>query len=318
MNLQGERLTRLPTPIKALIEPTEQKLSELEYIATEARQELYLNAWRSFYTSCPNYLFPTDRAAVEDEFGPRRTEDVSTQSYENTKHAVQQNRENVLQANKGRLDSVLLTATDTTTYRNKLARECHNTVKRLDAYADVFTDLDAQSYSPCLPLPGFWPERKVDEPAQVGAALGLLDFLKYAHAHFWANEASSTSDLPEVAGIAASLQQRFDTSPPTLQKIRFCNGFSPEDADRVALEIELIDDKGNYTGLRGVAPGRLCGFYKTLRDEQKVSGNLEILRDYFAERYLKRPVPSKPAPNTYIAQNTATETKTALNRLFLK
>ena len=270
----------------------------------DAYQVEYLNAWQRFYADHRHYLFPDDRAAPE--YASPRWEDVSTLSYERTTEAVKQTRQDVLQSNKERLDSVLFTATSPTTRQHKLAHECHDTAARLNQYeADVFADLTAAIYAPCLPAPGFQPERRVDDPATVGAALGLLDFLAYVCAEYKTNYLPPTPEPPAATPDA-----------PTIQKIRFTNEFSAEDADLVALKIDLIDKNGDYIGLPGVAPGRLCGFYKTLRDEEKVSGNLEILRDYFAERYLKRPVPSKPAPETFIAQKTATETKTALNRLF--
>lgn len=311
MNPSLELSNALPNE-QAQVEEAEQLLNRLQYLDLDAYQAEYLNAWQAFYNNHRYYLFPDDRAAQEYE--PLRSEDVSTLSYRRTAEAVKQTRQDVLQGNKERLDSMLFTATSPITHRHKLAHECYNTAERLKRYeADVFTDLTAATYTPCLPpIYSSWPERRVDEPATVGAALGLLDFLAYVCAEYKTSQ-SSTPAHPTVTRTPDA-----DTDSPSIQKTRFINGFSAEDADRVAFEIDLIDAQGNYTGLLGIAPGRLCGFYKMLKDEKKISGNLEILRDYFAMRYLKHPVRSKPAPQTHIAKDTATETKTVLYRLFPK
>jgi len=102
------------------------------------------------------------------------------------------------------------------------------------------------------------------------------------------------------------------------KKVRFCNGFRPEDADSVAREIGLIDENSNIDAALTYKVGRLCGFYKQLKTAKKVNGSLEILRDYFAERYKMEPITSKPNPKAYIAVDTAEETETALKQLFLK
>jgi hypothetical protein len=195
VNLSLELLNALPDE-QAQVEAAEQVLHRLQCLDLDAYQAEYLNAWQRFYTDHRHYLFPDDRAAPEDRLP--RSEDVSALSYERTAHDVKQTRQDVLQSNKEQLDGVLSTATGSTTRRNKLAHKCNTTAALLAAYADVFADLTAATYIPCLPASGFRPERRVDEPATVGAALGLLDFLIYAYAEY------KTSQLPTTVPPAAT------------------------------------------------------------------------------------------------------------------
>ena len=210
MNLPSELLNALPDE-QAKAEAPEQVLHRLQRLDLDAYQVEYLNAWQRFYADHRHYLFPDDRAAPE--YASPRWEDVSTLSYERTTEAVKQTRQDVLQSNKERLDSVLFTATSPTTRQHKLAHECHDTAARLNQYeADVFADLTAAIYAPCLPAPGFQPERRVDDPATVGAALGLLDFLIYAHAQFWATQPKVVS-LTEAAPNQSPTTVRLVNTP---------------------------------------------------------------------------------------------------------
>lgn len=106
-------------------------------------------------------------------------------------------------------------------------------------------------------------------------------------------------------------------TPPAVNKVVFRNRFTLEDADRIAHDINLTDEAGYYSGLAGVAAGRLCGFYWQLKSEEKVSGSLELLRDYFAMRYLKRLISSKPNMNSQVAKDMAVDTSNALKKLSL-
>lgn len=103
--------------------------------------------------------------------------------------------------------------------------------------------------------------------------------------------------------------------PQARQAVSFRLGFTAENADQLAVCVGLIDEQGNYVGMPGVAAGRLYGFYWALRNKKKVNGSLELLRDYFALRYLKKLIPSKPNGNSNVAQDMIADTESALKRL---
>ena len=160
--------------------------------------------------------------------------------------------------------------------------------------------------------------REILAPAKAGAMLAKIDLFRLRWQDFHEAEKQVLAatpvpplDTPAVAGNGPAV-------PIVGKKTPFCNGFRPEDADLIAREIGLINESGNIDALLTYKVGRLCGFYKQLQTEKKVAGNLEKLRDYFAERYKMEPISSKPNPKSYIALDTATETHTALKRLFLK
>ena len=113
----------------------------------------------------------------------------------------------------------------------------------------------------------------------------------------------------------ASDQTEAMNEPATRQKVTFRSGFTVENADQLAADVGLIDEQGNYIGMPGVAAGRLYGFYWALRNKKKVNGSLELLRDYFALRYLKKPITSKPNGNSNVAEDMITDTENALKRL---
>ena len=133
--------------------------------------------------------------------------------------------------------------------------------------------------------------------------------------------------ISDTAVIQASLT---DVEQPTGQanKNKVSSGFSPfeealnfteEMADQVAIEIELIDELGNYcadNGNGGKKAGRLCGFYWQLKTSKKVTGNLEQLRDYFFSRYLGEVSKTSPDTSSKVARETSKATEKALNRLF--
>ena len=96
--------------------------------------------------------------------------------------------------------------------------------------------------------------------------------------------------------------------PQARQAVSFRLGFTAENADQLAVCVGLIDEQGNYVGMPGVAAGRLYGFYWALRNKKKVNGSLELLRDYFALRYLKKLIPSKPNGNSNVAQDMIADT----------
>jgi len=197
VNLPLNLLNTLPDE-RAQMEAAEQVLYRLQCLDLGTHQAEYLNAWQHFYADNQHYLFPDDRAATE--YTPPRLEDVSALSYERTAHAVKQTRQDVLQGNKERLGRELATATQPTTYRQKLAHTCHATATLLAAYADVFADLTAATYTPCLPpIFSSRPERRVDEPATVGAALGLVDFLAYACAEYKTSQSTDLTTAPPPA-----------------------------------------------------------------------------------------------------------------------
>lgn len=145
-------------------------------------------------------------------------------------------------------------------------------------------------------------------PATVGKVLGLVDWFQHCLAAVEQAEQPIKAKSKEPAQRSLQREQRTE--------VKFRNEFTSNHADKIAFEVELIDKEGNYRGVPGKRVSRLCGFYWRLRQEGKVEGSLEALRDFFAERYLKEPITSAPSMAPTAATDMADDVKDALKRLF--
>lgn len=294
--------------------PTWEKVAVL---TADEYEQRYLAAWEKFYQAHPYYLYPDDR--LSQEYEARRLEEVSALSYERTAHAVQQARATTLERLTRQADEVLANTTGNAA-RSILAallweatgfiscctlqaatHPTENETERKKRILDerpVFETIQASRFAPRLPGWSGKPDYIVDEPERVGGILGQLEHFSNLRAQFLAAE------LPQPA--------------PTSQKLGvgiFRPGFNDEVADWIASEVRLIDSAGNYIGKPGFSASRLCGFYWQLREAEIVAGNLEELRDYFAMRYLKCPISTKPSMTTAIANAMAVDTKKVIKRL---
>ena len=144
-------------------------------------------------------------------------------------------------------------------------------------------------------------------PAAVGKVLGMVDWFQDCLAACVQAEQPIKAKPEEPAQCALQREQRTG--------VKFRNGFDVDGADKIAEDVELIDNEGKYRGVWGKRASRLYGFYWQLKEEGKVEGSLEALRDFFAERYLKAPIPSKPSMTT-TASDMADDVKDAIKRLF--
>lgn len=121
--------------------------------------------------------------------------------------------------------------------------------------------------------------------------------------------------------VAIGTQEKIQPIPPSMPKAAFTpfkpgSDFTDEVADYVAFTIGLIDEKGDYSGKAGKKAARLCGFYWQLQQKGKVRGTLEELRDYFAARYLKHGLTTKPTMSPNAAQEVADDTERVLKQPF--
>jgi len=148
-------------------------------------------------------------------------------------------------------------------------------------------------------------------PATVGKMLGMLDWFQHCLAAYEQEKPTEEQEKVKVADAAL-----FPSQVEQSTKVKFRNRFTADDADEIAWEVKLTDIEGNYTGLQGKSAGRLCGFYWRLKQAGKVEGSLEALRDFFAERYLKRPITTTPNMNSNVARDMADDVENALKHLF--
>ncbi len=148
-------------------------------------------------------------------------------------------------------------------------------------------------------------------PATVGKVLGMLDWFQHCLAAHEREKPTEEQEKVKVEDAAL-----FPSQGEQSTKVKFRNRFTADDADKIAWEVKLTDIEGNYTGLPGKSAGRLCGFYWRLKQAGKVEGSLEALRDFFAERYLKRPITTTPNMNSNVARDMADDVENALKQLF--